>query len=96
MPFWRRNQASKGGDEAGTVAGRLADVEAGLRSLRVEWQDTVDRIERVLARLNKRAQRAEAAEPEPEPEVPAFRAPNGATDEVELRRRARVFPGRRG
>lgn len=41
---------------------RLDRLEAGFRSLQLEWEDTYERVMRALRRLNKRAQDAEARE----------------------------------
>ena len=43
---------------------RVDELERELQSLRglqVEWQDTLDRITRVMQRINRRAEREEAA-----------------------------------
>ena len=66
---WRSSEkrASTEDDRLATLSRRLDDAESKIRMLTGEWQDTLDRMERILGRLNKRAARAEAPAPEPEP-----------------------------
>ncbi len=51
---WKRQDAKDG---LQTLSRRLDDVESTVRSLKTEWLDTLDRLERIAGRLAKRAQR---------------------------------------
>lgn len=44
-------------DSLGTVVRRLDEVEGALRTLKLEWADVLDRLERIAGRLAKREQR---------------------------------------
>jgi hypothetical protein len=88
-------------DRLGTLSRRLDDIESRVRTLTSEWLDTLDRIERVLGRLVKRGQRAQAATEGEDASSPG----NGAAlssdaapapgDEVARRRTRLVNPARR-
>ncbi len=52
---WKR---SSDADRFATLSGRVDDTESAIRKMRAEWQDVLDRMERILGRLNKRARRA--------------------------------------
>lgn len=41
-----------------TLLNRIDDLESTVRRLKVEWEDVLDRLERIMGRLNKREQRA--------------------------------------
>jgi hypothetical protein len=85
-PF-SKNEPSKPKDIPATWRERLGDVESDLKRIRVEWEDTLDRFERIMGRLNKRAQRETAQEEAPATPAPPARAP--VPDEVAIRRRMR-------
>jgi hypothetical protein len=56
---------------------RLKDLESGFKRMRLEWEDTFDKLQAVVQRIAKRAQRVEqfeqeAREQEPEPDTPAL------------------------
>jgi hypothetical protein len=95
-PWRKRVQESP--DTQGTLGQRLADMEAEVRRIRLEWHDAFDRLDRIAGRLSKRAERAataaaaDAAATEGDPQEVA--PPNGALAQVMRRRSGRVFPGR--
>ena len=83
---WSKSETQETRDRLGTLSSRVDDLESTARKLRVEWHDVLDRLERVMGRLNKRAQRAaEAAD------VEEAAPPNPILDEV-AKRRARLSP----
>lgn len=94
MPFWRRKDGKEAEDRLGTLSRRLDDVESKVRTIGLEWNDTIDRLERLVGRFTKRAQRALAAEEAPEPDRPSPRNGSGAPpqDEVTLRRSRLTYP----
>ncbi len=47
------------------LADRILTLEGQVKALRLEWDDTFERLERILGRLNKRAARAAQADAEP-------------------------------
>ena len=49
------------GDSPSTAARRLDDVESQVRMLKTEWLDTLDKLERLVGRVAKRAERDQAA-----------------------------------
>jgi len=71
-------------DRLGTLTRRLDDAESKVRTLTTEWLDTLDRIERILGRLTKRAQRADAPPDVASPQV------NGETAEDPVQRIIRI------
>lgn len=91
--FWHRKPAQVSEDTLRTVNGRIDDVEASLRRIKVEWEDVLDRFERMMGRLNKRAQRDR---PAAEPEAPLndrSPSPSGVLDVVAIRRSGGRGPG---
>lgn len=90
--WWSRKETPETRDRLGTLSARLDDVESSVRKLRVEWQDVVDRLERIMGRMNKRAARQAQAEAEAEAEVEA--PPSHPVDDEVTKRRTRLFgPG---
>lgn len=80
----------KGADEVpATVERRLADAESTLRTLKTEWYDVLDRLERMAGRLAKRAERERPVLTAPEARDGPQEAPvvTGAMANV-LKRRA--------
>lgn len=49
-------------DPSETLAERVQRLEAGLRQLNMEWEDTYERMHRLMARVNKRYRDFHAAE----------------------------------
>lgn len=43
------------------VQGRLEALERAVKSVRLEWEDTLDRLTRIMGRLNARAARSQDA-----------------------------------
>jgi len=87
-------------DPSETVQQRLDRLEAGLRQLVLEWEDTYERVMRALRRLNKRHQdlaaredreQAETHEDAPGATQPAFPGLDPISRKI-LERRARVPP----
>lgn len=56
-PYTARHMWPWKRDSLGTVTRRLDDMESDLKRLRLEWNDVLDRLERIAGRLAKRAQR---------------------------------------
>lgn len=76
-----------------TVKARLEELESGHRRIKVEWEDVLDRMERMMGRLNKRAQRdAPAAAANGTAHGESESTPSPA-DMVRLRRSGRGGPG---
>lgn len=67
MTWWifKRPNPSEPSDKA--VGERLDRLERLVRDLRVEWENTYEKIHRALAKLNKRYRDLEAKEPPAEP-----------------------------
>lgn len=84
--FWHRKPVQGSEDTLRTLNGRIDDLEAALRRIKVEWEDVLDRFERLMGRLNKRTQRDR---PAAEPEAPVNDrsvVPQGYPDVVAIRR----------
>lgn len=98
MLWWkRRKKVDVEEDIPATFSERLADIESDHRRIRGEWEDALDRFERIMGRLNKRAQREQQVEEPPEPPAPAPR--NGPVDpgfQREMAIRGRIRPGGMG
>jgi len=90
--FWHRTKVQGSDDTLATLKKSIEDTEARFRRLEGEWLDTLERINRALGRLAKRAQRAE--EPEPgSPEALPLHTASVDHDPVLLRRSGRTRPG---
>lgn len=59
-PF--RNPSKPQVDPLGPLVKDVAELQDDMRRLKLEWEDTYERVHRALARLNKRARDAAAAE----------------------------------
>lgn len=93
------NRPSTSKTPAGTLEERVQLLEANIRTLSLEWEDTYERIMRALRRLNKRAQdqkERDAKEDENAQEAPGATIPEyPGVDPISakiLARRARVSP----
>jgi hypothetical protein len=86
--WFRRKNRSDDDDRLATLSRRLDDAESAIRSLKGEWIDTLERNERMLGRIVKRAARAQESLPLPD-ESP----PSASLDEVAIRRARGTFPG---
>jgi len=87
---WKRVPVSQ--EPQPNALGRLDDLERRFRGLEQEWLDWLERGNRVLGRLAKRADREAAPAPAPDDE-PVRPPPNGTLDPVMLRRSGRARPG---
>ena len=96
IAWFHKPSTSKNPSE--TVTERLDRLEAGLRALLLEWEDTYERVHRALARLNKRTRDAaerEAREPQETPQddpqttIPGLEGMDPISAAIH-RRRARV------
>jgi hypothetical protein len=97
--FWHRKSVQQSDDTLRTLKNSIEDLQSDVRRLRGEWEDALDRFERIMGRLNKRAQRDAPPPPAdgvgrpvrvngaPEAEVPA-----DPLDEVLIRRSGRRWP----
>jgi uncharacterized coiled-coil protein SlyX len=66
---------------------RLTALASEVKALRLEWEDTYERLSRLLERLRKRDERAAKAEPAEEPDrAPAARAAHPKADLYRLLR----------
>lgn len=98
-PFRRAGSDSTHDDRLATLSRRLDDVESKCRTLGLEWQDVLDRLERLAGRVAKRGQRDGAAllapgdAPEAPPATPAPPAGSRALADVLKRRSVRAPPG---
>lgn len=97
MNFAWFNKKSTARTPAGTLDERVQAVEAGLRSLSLEWEDAYEKLMRALRRLNKRAQdQRERDEREEQSHQDAPGPTNGAPAGIDpisakiMARRARV------
>lgn len=81
--LWGRKKVQESEDTQRTLERRIDEVESVLRRIKVEWEDVLDRLERMMGRLNKRAQRD--ATPEPANNTVT---PSPSPMDVVLRRRA--------
>jgi len=91
-----------GKDRIRSLESRLEALEqapkrskTAIKVLRTEWEDTLDRIQRVLSRLNarhKRAEKVEAEEPEGEVATPGGVGTH-AILEAHRRRKRGLLPG---
>lgn len=98
MLFSRRRDEKMTEAVAG-MSERLKDLESGFKRMRLEWEDTFDKLQAVVQRIAKRAQRVEqyeqeAREQDPVPDTPGL--PSSLTDRQRqanqriLERRARI------
>jgi hypothetical protein len=91
-------------DRLATLSRRIDDMESSARKLHAEWTDTYDRLNRLVGRMVKRAERdALATAPPDEPETPGPHASppqvNGASyamQQVAMRRTRQAYPSKRG
>lgn len=78
--LFRRLQESKALRE---LQDRLETVERDVKRLRLEWEDSYDRLRHIMGRLNKRAareQQADGEQPTPEPTPPELGRPMTARE----------------
>ncbi len=82
-PFSPRRDA----EDLGTLSRRVEDLETDRKKLRIEWDDVLDRLERIAGRLAKRTQRESALLTGPGPQDGAAAAALSPIEEQVRRRR---------
>ncbi len=82
-PFSPRRDA----DTVATLSRRVEALETDRKTLRIEWDDVLDRLERLAGRLAKRTQRESAVLTGPERQDGAAPAPPSSVEEQVRRRR---------
>ena len=81
-------------ERIGALEKRLDALETAPKVLRNEWEDVLDRMNRVMGRLNARVKRAEKDEPpEPEPTPSTHTVKGSHAILSEMRRRRGVLHG---
>lgn len=89
--WWRRKRVQESDDTLRTLSGRIDEMESSLRRVKVEWEDVLDRMERVMGRLNKRSQREAVSPPANSTDTEAH-SERSTVDMVQLRRSGRGGP----
>jgi len=88
MWFWKPSQP-----DLGQVLDRLARIESDTKLLRLEWQETYDKVSHLVGRLRKRDRDAANAGTPPTGDVPPAAALGPTDQKVELWRRAALIRG---
>jgi len=65
-------------DRIETLEARTRKLETEQKQLGLEWEELYDKVRKAMARVSKRAERAEKLEPGPDPELNGPEAPEGA------------------
>lgn len=88
MPLW----FTKPEPPPDPLGPRVVELEAAVRSLRIEWSETVDRIEHLIRRLAKRQRDLAASLPPDLPEggMPTTPSADPITERIHARRGHRV------
>lgn len=75
--FWGNQKINQKISSIRELADRLETVERGFRSLKLEWEDTYDRLRHMAGRQRKRDARMEASADTETEELPGVK-PNGS------------------